>query len=127
MLYFIFFFTSLILTAQSQIINDSIVKLEEVKLIYSASDNTPVTFHNINSQDIIRQSIGQEPALLFANTPSIIAHSDGGHTQGYSYFRLRGIDQTRINITFNGVPLNDPADHAFYFSNLIFIVRVINF
>ena len=37
---------------------------------------------------------------------------------GYSYLRLRGLDQTRINITIDGVPLNDPEDQVLYFANL---------
>ena len=36
---------------------------------------------------------------------------------GYSYFSLRGINQTRINMTFDGVPLNDPEESAVYFAN----------
>lgn len=31
--------------------------------------------------------------------------------------RLRGISQERINITLNGVPLNDMIDHGVFFSN----------
>jgi iron complex outermembrane receptor protein len=31
--------------------------------------------------------------------------------------RLRGIDQSRLNININGVPLNDPEDQNVYFSN----------
>ena len=31
--------------------------------------------------------------------------------------RLRGIGQERINITLNGIPLNDMIDHGVFFSN----------
>ena len=46
------------------------------------------------------------------------SYSDAGGYSGYSYLRLRGIDQTRINITLDGVPLNDPEDQVLYFSNV---------
>ncbi|MEN6294183.1 MAG: TonB-dependent receptor, partial [Methanobacterium sp.] len=36
---------------------------------------------------------------------------------GYTYFRLRGLDQTKINMTLNGVPLNEPEDQGVFFSN----------
>jgi iron complex outermembrane receptor protein len=33
------------------------------------------------------------------------------------YYRLRGIDQTRINSTLNGIPLNEPEDQGIYYNN----------
>ncbi|MAZ55426.1 MAG: TonB-dependent receptor [Flavobacteriales bacterium] len=105
---------------------DSINQLSEINATYYAQKQTPITHQNIKLEDIQKQSIGQEPAFIFANTPSIIAYADGGHSQGYSYFTLRGIDQTRINITLDGVPLNDPADQAFYFSNYADILNSIS-
>ena len=105
---------------------DSIKQLNEITVTYHANKLTPVTYQDITNYEIEQKSIGQEPSFLFSTTPSIISHSDGGHTQGYSYFTLRGIDQTRINITFDGVPLNDPADQAFYFSNYPDILNSVN-
>lgn len=55
--------------------------------------------------------------MVLDKTPSITSSTDGGHPQGYTYFRLRGIDQTRVNMTLNGVPLNEPEDQGVYFSN----------
>ena len=60
---------------------------------------------------------GQEMPLMLAKLPSITATSDAGSEAGYSYFRLRGLDQTRLNITLDGVPLNEPEDQGLYFSN----------
>ena len=105
---------------------DSINQLTEINATYYAQHQTPITHQNIKLEDIQKKSIGQEPAFIFANTPSIIAYADGGHSQGYSYFTLRGIDQTRINITLDGMPLNDPADQAFYFSNYADILNSIS-
>lgn len=63
--------------------------------------------------------VGQDPVLLIEElTPSVISYSDGGTNIGnYSQFRLRGMDQSRVNISLNGVPLNDMVDHGVYFSN----------
>ena len=112
--------------SQVQFNNDSIMMLDEIEATYHATKSLPITFHNINQNDIKLKSMGQEPSIFLTATPSITAYSDGGHNQGYSYFRLRGIDQTRINITFDGVPLNDPIDHAFYFSNFPDILNSIS-
>lgn len=82
-----------------------------------ASNKVPVTQKTINQEDIEKTYNGQEMTFILNSTPSINFSSDGGHAQGYTYFRLRGIDQTRINMTLNGVPLNEPEDQGVYFSN----------
>lgn len=62
---------------------------------------------------------GQEPALLLERMPSVTAFTDAGSPFGYAYFRLRGIDQTRLNFTLDGIPLNEPEDQGFYFNNYV--------
>ncbi len=91
--------------------------LSEIIVTYQADQTTPVTFQNISAKEIKQKSIGQEPSFLLSQTPSITNYSDAGNSQGYSYFRIRGIDQTRINISLDGVPLNEPEDQGAYFSN----------
>lgn len=121
MKYFILLF--LILTASQQLVAqeilllDTTVILKEVIVTYQADKLTPITFQNISSKELKTKSTGQEPSFLLTETPSITNYSDAGNSQGYSYFRLRGIDQTRINITLDGVPLNEPEDQGAYFSN----------
>jgi iron complex outermembrane receptor protein len=119
--YFILFLlTSLAylqLKAQDTLRRDTANALKEVIVIYQADKRTPITFQNISSKDLKTKSTGQEPSFLLSETPSITNYSDAGNSQGYSYFRLRGIDQTRINMTLDGVPLNEPEDQGAYFSN----------
>lgn len=96
---------------------DTSYLLKEVIVTYQADKLTPITFQNIFSKELRSKSTGQEPSFLFSETPSITNYSDAGSSQGYSYLRLRGIDQTRINMTYDGVPLNEPEDQGAYFSN----------
>ena len=103
--------------AQDSLHLDLIKQLDEVIVTYQADKLTPVSFQNISVKEIKSRSTGQEPSFLLAETPSITNYSDAGNSQGYSYFRIRGIDQTRINMTFDGVPLNEPEDQGAYFSN----------
>ncbi|NOT75065.1 MAG: TonB-dependent receptor [Cyclobacteriaceae bacterium] len=93
-------------------------QLEEV-IISSvrASSQMPVTEFTLKREEIKVNYTGQEMAVILARTPSFTWYSDGGHYTGYSTMRLRGIDQTRINFTLNGVPLNEPEDQGAYFSN----------
>lgn len=119
--YFLLTFFTLLsvgkLSAQDTLQIDSLKYLDEVIVTYQADKRTPITFQNIYSKDIKQKFTGQEPSFLLSETPSITNYSDAGNSQGYSYYRLRGIDQTRINTTFDGMPMNEPEDQGAYFSN----------
>ena len=114
------------LSAQDTLQVDSLKHLGEVVINYQADKRTPVTFQNIYSKELKEKSTGQEPSFLLSKTPSVTNYSDAGNSQGYSYFRIRGIDQTRINMTLDGVPLNEPEDQGAYFSNYPDIFNSIN-
>jgi len=79
--------------------------------------SAPVTRATFDEAELDRRYFGQELPLLLTASPSITAYSEAGSFSGYAYMRLRGIDQSRINITLDGIPLNDPEDHFVYFSN----------
>ncbi len=101
-------------------------KLQEVIVSYQADKLTPISFQNISAKEIKAKSVGQEPSFLLSQTPSITNYSDAGSSQGYSYYRLRGIDQTRINTTLDGAPMNEPEDQGAYFSNYPDILNSVN-
>lgn len=118
--------TTQLLPAQDTLNIDSSRQLKEIVIIYQADKQTPVTFQNIYSKEIKQKSTGQEPSFLLSETPSITHYSDAGNSQGYSYYRLRGIDQTRINTTFDGMPMNEPEDQGAYFSNYPDILNAVS-
>lgn len=79
----------------------------------------PVTQSTISSREIQREYQGEQPIFYLERlTPSITSFSESG-TRLFNggQMRLRGISQERINITLNGVPLNDMIDHGVFFSN----------
>lgn len=93
--------------------------LQEVVIAadYLAEPLSPLTYQNLTAETLAGKNTGQEPSFILSETPSMTVYSDAGSYQGYSYFRLRGIDQTRLNMTLDGVPLNEPEDQGVYFSN----------
>jgi iron complex outermembrane receptor protein len=98
---------------------DSTRPLESVivNAIRGAS-SAPLSATTISRSTIQRRNFGQEvPLLLQGAAPSLTAYAESGTNWGYSYLRLRGIDQSRINITLDGVPLNDPEDQVLYFAD----------
>ena len=81
----------------------------------------PVTKTDLDEPALAAKSWGQEMPVLLQDTPSVTQYSETGSGQGYAYFTLRGLSQTRVNMTFDGVPLNEPEDSAVYtadFGNL---------
>ena len=82
-----------------------------------ASDVTPVASTTLDESRIRRDYSGQDAPLTLRQAPSVTAYSESGSLLNYSYFRVRGIDQSRINITLDGIPLNEPEDQQIYFSD----------
>ena len=64
------------------------------------------------------KNLGQDIPSLLKYEPSMIFNSDAGNGIGYSSLRLRGSDQTRINVTINGVPLNDSESQQVYYVDI---------
>jgi len=82
-----------------------------------ADAETPVTKTDLDRGEIERLDRGQEMPLLLQQAPSMTGYSDGGLGAGYSYFYIRGIQQTRVNMNLDGAPLNEPEDSALYFAD----------
>jgi iron complex outermembrane recepter protein len=77
----------------------------------------PISKRDIPRAEIEARNYGQEMPFLLHQIPSVTQYSDSGAPAGYSYIYLRGIPQTRMNVTIDGMPINEPEDSAFYFSN----------
>jgi iron complex outermembrane recepter protein len=83
-----------------------------------ADDKTPMTFTNLRKKDLQELNTGQDVPFLLRFTPSLVATSDAGNGIGYTGLWIRGSDPSRINITINGVPLNDPESQQVFWVNL---------
>lgn len=94
------------------------VKLTDIEVTGVRTDTkTPISQKTLTKEDIAKTYQGQEMSFILDKTPSITSQTDGGQPNGYTTFRMRGIDQTRVNMTLNGVPLNESEDQGVYFSN----------
>ena len=95
---------------------DSVVSLNEVT-VSGLFRNSVNVGYLIPHKTLIAENHGQEPSHLFANLPNIFSMNDNGTDFGYGYFRIRGLDQTRINVTLDGMPWNEAEDYGTYFAN----------
>ncbi len=83
-----------------------------------ANENTPLAQTNLHISEIERNNLAQDIPVLLQQTVSMVSTSDAGAGVGYTGFRLRGSDATRINVTVNGVPLNDAESHGVWWVNM---------
>lgn len=83
-----------------------------------AGGAAPTSQTVLDRKTIERTYVGQDAPLALLGTTGVTAASDAGTFSGYSSIRLRGVDQTRLAISVDGVPLNDPEDQVLYFSNV---------
>lgn len=95
---------------------DSTINLSEVS-VTSLYRNNVNTGYLITHDKLVSDNHGQEPSHVFSFMPNIFSMSDNGTEFGYGYFRIRGLDQTRINVTLDGMPWNEAEDYGTYFAN----------
>jgi iron complex outermembrane receptor protein len=100
-------------------LNHSNIMTEEVTVSATrAANNSPTAFTNLNKNDIAANNSGRGFEYLLEQTPSTVVSSNAGNGVGYTSVRIRGSDATRINVTLNGIPLNDAEDQGVYFVDL---------
>ena len=100
--------------------NDSIdIVLDEACVIATrATSSTPIAFTNISREELSRTNHGLDIPYLVSATPSSVSTSDAGAGIGYTSLRIRGVDATRINVTANGIPVNDAESHTVFWVNM---------
>ncbi len=81
-------------------------------------DKAAGTLYTLPSREIRKINNGQDLPMLLQGTPSAVSTSDAGSGIGYTGLRIRGTDMTRINVTVNGVPFNDPESHEVYWVDI---------
>ena len=97
----------------------------EVKSV-RAAERTPFTKTNVSKRDIEKNNLGQDLPFLLNQTPGVVINSDAGNGIGYTGIRIRGSDATRINVTLNGIPYNDPESQGTFLVDLPDIASSVN-
>lgn len=95
------------------------VNLRQVEVVSNrATEKTPVAFTNVTKKELTAANDGRDIPYLLQSTPSVITTSDAGAGMGYTSIRVRGTDGSRINVTANGIPINDAESHRVYWVNM---------
>lgn len=109
--------------AQNNVSKDSLViKKKELIPVEIAGirivNQAPYSVSDIDSQAIRKTNGVQDIPYLLNQIPSATISSDAGAGVGYTGIRIRGTDQTRINFTINGIPINNPESQGTFFVNM---------
>lgn len=103
---------------QILLLPDTYVSEEVLVEATRVDESIPVTFSNLDKEEIQKRNLGQDVPYLLNLTPSTVVTSDAGAGIGYTGIRIRGVDPARINVTINGIPVNDAESHSVFWVNL---------
>ncbi|HEY9551752.1 MAG TPA: TonB-dependent receptor plug domain-containing protein, partial [Prevotella sp.] len=122
-----FMFAMLACIATANAANPKTEKLDTLKayelqniqvLSTRANKKTPMAYSDLNKQQIKEINHGKDIPQLLEMTPSVTTSSDAGMGIGYTGIHVRGTDPTRINVTANGIPMNDAESSGLYWVNM---------
>lgn len=83
-----------------------------------AGSRSPLAYTNVDREVISKQHSGQDLPFLLSLTPSLVETSEAGTGIGYTSLRIRGTDANRINVTIDGIPVNDPESQQVFWVDL---------
>ncbi len=109
-------------TLDFHLVRSATITEEVVVSALRADGRAPVTYTNMDRGELALRNLGQDLPMLLTQTPSLIVSSDAGTGVGYTWMNIRGSDQSRINVTINGIPVNDAESHGVWWVNMPDIV-----
>jgi len=83
-----------------------------------ANEKSATTYKNVTKAEIQENNFGQDLPFILQNTPGVVVNSDAGAGVGYTGIRIRGSDNSRINVTVNGIPINDSESQGTFYVNM---------
>jgi len=111
-------FSSMILAQDTSILKDTIELDEVLVKATRVEEDAPFTQSYVTKEEIEARNLGQDLPILLNFLPNVVTTSDAGNGVGYTGIRVRGSDATRVNVTINGIPLNDSESHGTFWVNL---------
>ncbi len=98
---------------------ENTVLMDEVVVSSTRVDEkSAMAYSNVSKADIAEQNVGQDLPYLLNQLTSVVTTSDAGAGVGYTGIRIRGSDATRVNVTINGIPVNDAESQGTYWVDL---------
>ena len=106
-------------SATSSVDGVRVERLDSVVVIASrAGENTPVTYTMVGKDELVRTNPINSLPMNLSLQPSVIATNEGGTGLGYSKMTVRGSKGSQINVTLNGITLNDSESQEVFWVNI---------
>ncbi len=115
---FLLFLIPASVCAQEDTLTVLMHQLEDIEVSAKRVQQTTLSTAVVKGDELNRDNTGQNLPYLLTTTPGLQVTSDDGLGIGYTYFRVRGTDHTRINMTVNEVPLNDQESQTVFWVNM---------
>ena len=98
---------------------EKVERLDSVLVSASrAGNHTPVTYDNV-SREALRSSNPMNSLPMTLNLlPSVVTYNEGGTGLGNSAMTVRGSKGSQINVTLNGITLNDAESQEVFWVNI---------
>lgn len=91
-----------------------------------AGGKTPVAHTTVGERELRSAASSHSLPMLLDFQPSVVATTEGGLGLGYSKISVRGSDASRINVTLNGIAINDGESQEVFWVNLPAIQSFLN-
>ena len=99
--------------------DEKVERLDSVVVSTSrAGKDTPVTFTMIGRESLIRTNPLNSLPMNLSLQPSVVSVNEGGTGLGYSKMTVRGSKGSQINVTLNGITLNDAESQEVFWVNI---------
>jgi iron complex outermembrane receptor protein len=83
-----------------------------------AAGNTPVTFTSVGKADLESADPSHSLPMALNLLPSVVTYHEGGNGLGNSSMTIRGSKGSQINVTLNGITLNDAESQEVFWVNI---------
>jgi iron complex outermembrane receptor protein len=105
-------------TADFNLVQSALLADEVIVMATRATEKSGTTYKNVSKSEITANNFGQDLPFIINNTPGVVVTSDAGAGVGYTGIRIRGSDATRVNVTVNGIPMNDSESQGTFWVNM---------
>ena len=99
--------------------DEKVERLDSIVVSSSrAGRNTPVTFTMVGKEELSRSNPLNSLPMNLSLQPSVVSVNEGGTGLGYSKMTVRGSKGSQINVTLNGITLNDAESQEVFWVNI---------
>jgi iron complex outermembrane recepter protein len=82
-------------------------ELKETIITSSAVKSSPISYTQINKDEISKLYTFFDVPYLLSRTPNLFFYSDAGNGLNYNYIKIRGFSDKYISALINDIPTND--------------------